>query len=100
MKEKRGKYWYTSVLNMVKHFKQIKTDPSDEAQRYYRAILEAMKETSGQAEGIRKVNIVKCSVIDRTHTISGAALKYYVSERTAQQWVADFIYLVGSKVGY
>lgn len=35
----------------------------------------------------------------RTHTLQGAALACYVSERTAQEWHRQFIRLVGQKRG-
>ena len=35
----------------------------------------------------------------RTHTLQGAAMAVYVSERTAQEWHRQFIRLVGQKRG-
>lgn len=37
-REKRRKYWYGSVLNMIKHYDQIKIENSERARTYTKAI--------------------------------------------------------------
>ena len=69
------------------------------------AVEEAIAETEQLVDGAEKyrnapVLAGRKIVVDiQTHTLQGAALACYVSERTAQEWHRQFIRLVGQKRG-
>ena len=50
-------------------------------------------------DGAERIRLIDLVLWKRTHTLQGAALACYVSERTAQEWHRQFIRLVGQKRG-
>lgn len=63
------------------------------------AVEAAVKETEQLADGGERLRLIDLVLWKRTHTLQGAALACYVSERTAQEWHRQFIRLVGQKRG-
>lgn len=63
------------------------------------AVEAAVKETEQLADGGERLRLIDLVLWNRTHTLQGAALACYVSERTAQEWHRQFIRLVGQKRG-
>lgn len=63
------------------------------------AVEAAVKETEQLADGGERLRLIDLVLWKRTHTLQGAALACYVSERTAQEWHRQFIRLVGEKRG-
>jgi hypothetical protein len=59
----------------------------------------AVAKTLAMKEGEDRMKLIRMVMIARTHTIAGAALRLYISERTARQWHGDFIRLVGEGLG-
>lgn len=99
-REKRRKYWYGSVLNMIKHYDQVKKENSERARTYTKAIEEALEETRQQPDGELKVKAIDLLYFRKTNTVQGTALKVYAGERTVKRWASAFVYLVGVKVGF
>ena len=61
------------------------------------AVEEAIEETEQLVDGVERLHLIDLVLWKRTHTLQGAALACYVSERTAQEWHRQFIRLVGQK---
>ena len=63
------------------------------------AVEDAIAETEQLVDGAERLRLIDLVLWKRTHTLQGAALACYVSERTAQEWHRQFIRLVGQKRG-
>lgn len=63
------------------------------------AVAEAIAETEQLVDGAERLRLIDLVLWKRTHTLQGAAMAVYVSERTAQEWHRQFIRLVGQKRG-
>ena len=59
----------------------------------------AVEETKQLSDGAERLKLIDLVLWKRTHTLQGAAMVVYVSERTAQEWHRQFIYLVAEKRG-
>lgn len=60
-----------------------------------RAVETAIENTLGMKTGDLRMKIVELVLMKGTHTIAGAALKCYCSERTAYNYHSEFIEEVG-----
>ena len=58
------------------------------------AVEAAIEETKQLIDGAERLRLIDLVLWKRTHTLQGAAMVVYVSERTAQEWHRQFIYLV------
>lgn len=63
------------------------------------AVADAIAETEQLVDGAERLRLIDLVLWKRTHTLQGAAMEVYVSERTAQEWHRQFIRLVGQKRG-
>lgn len=87
--------WWPYAKWMIRSYKGGGLMTKDE-----RAAVEAaIKETEQLADGGERLRLIDLVLWKRTHTLQGAALACYVSERTAQEWHRQFIRLVGQKRG-
>ena len=87
--------WWPYAKWMIRSYKGGGLMTKDE-----RAAVEAaVKETEQLADGGERLRLIDLVLWRRTHTLQGAALACYVSERTAQEWHRQFIRLVGQKRG-
>lgn len=87
--------WWPYAKWMIRSYKGGGLMTKDE-----RAAVEAaVKETEQLADGGERLRLIDLVLWKRTHTLQGAALACYVSERTAQEWHRQFIRLVGQKKG-
>lgn len=59
------------------------------------AVEAAIKETQMLPSGKTRLDIIQMVLMKGTHSIQGAALKAYCSEKTAKVYHADFIRSVG-----
>lgn len=60
----------------------------DQQKRAVQAAIEATEALPNGADRLRLIDLVFWT---RTHTLDGAALKLYVSKRTARRWHTEFI---------
>ena len=87
--------WWPYAKWMIRSYKVGGLMTKDE-----RAAVEAaVIETEQLADGGERLRLIDLVLWKRTHTLQGAALACYVSERTAQEWHRQFIRLVGQKRG-
>ena len=69
------------------------------AKREHDAVQAAIEQTQRMRGGHERLKIVDLVFWQCTHDLSGAALQVPCSERTAQQWHADFIKAVARNFG-
>jgi hypothetical protein len=62
-------------------------------------LVDGAKAAQGADHHAERLRLIDLVLWKRTHTLQGAAMAVYVSERTAQEWHRQFIRLVGQKRG-
>ena len=87
--------WWPYATWMIRNYKG--GGPISDAERA--AVEAAVEETKQRIDGEERIRLIDLVLWKRTHTLQGAALACYVSERTAQEWHRQFIRLVGQKRG-
>lgn len=87
--------WWPYAKWMIRSYKGGGLMTKDERS----AVEAAVKETEQLADGGERLRLIDLVLWKQTHTLQGAALACYVSERTAQEWHRQFIRLVGQKRG-
>lgn len=87
--------WWPYAKWMIRSYKGGGLMTKDERS----AVEAAVKETEQLADGGERLRLIDLVLWKRTHTLQGAALACYISERTAQEWHRQFIRLVGQKRG-
>nr|DAO39298.1 MAG TPA: hypothetical protein [Bacteriophage sp.] len=87
--------WWPYAKWMIRSYKGDSLMTKDERA----AVEDAVEETGQLADGAERLRLIDLVLWKRTHTLQGAALACYVSERTAQEWHRQFIRLVGQKRG-
>ena len=93
---KPKKRWWNYVRRVLYDFPVM--DPEKEAdKKEYEAVLSALQEWPTCSDTYRLVDAV---FFKKTHTISGAAMKVLLSERTARRRVNAFIESVGKNLGF
>lgn len=93
------KYWYPSVLDMIKNYKKLESG-AEMQQRFKQAIDATFKKLENSPDGIDIVKAVHMVYIDDTYGINGAADQLHVSRATVQRWLSRFVYAVGKEMKY
>lgn len=89
--------WMIRIYEADKHIVDKKKQKLTDEERS--AVEAAIEETKQRIDGQERIKLVTLVLWKRTHTLQGAALACYISERTAQEWHRQFIYLVAEKRG-
>lgn len=87
--------WWGYAKWMIRSYKSGTLMTRDEIS----AVEAAIEETKQLIDGAERLRLIDLVLWKRTHTLQGAAMAVYVSERTAQEWHRQFIRLVGQKRG-
>lgn len=87
--------WWPYAKWMIRSYKGGELMTKEEVA----AVKDAIEETEQLVDGAERIRLIDLVLWKRTHTLQGAALACYVSERTAQEWHRQFIRLVGQKRG-
>nr|DAW55728.1 MAG TPA: hypothetical protein [Caudoviricetes sp.] len=95
--------WWSYVKRMIRVY-EVDRHIADKKKRRlteveFSAVEDAIKETKQLIDGAERLRLIDLVLWKRTHTLQGAAMVVYVSERTAQEWHRQFIYLVAEKRG-
>lgn len=103
-KKKRARYSNPingTIINMIRLYSWMLENNTVQNIIMVKAIDDSLLELLEDKDyGERKRQAVQMVYIDKTHTYEGAALELYVSPRTVQYWLADFVKAVGKKAGY
>ena len=62
------------------------------------AVRDALRRAERLPDGAWRVRLVKLTLMERSHTVSGAALECHVSARTARRWNGQFILAVAKNL--
>ena len=94
-------YWYGYVEKVLSRYpKQLREDATPQAAIAELAIKTAIDQTLKEYwDGKSRVDLISMVYIKKTHTLTGAAGKLYISERTAKRWKKKFILLVAKNMG-
>lgn len=87
--------WWGYVKWMIRGYKNGALLTKAESE----AVRDAVTETGQLVDGAERLKLVDMVLWKRTHTVQGAAMAIFVSDRTAQEWHRQFIRLVGQKRG-
>lgn len=93
-------YWHPLVKKMILVCGKKKYSDIPAEQKYILAIEKAIEQTKQQKNGDYKVQSIKDILLNRTETILSMTFKIGYSEKTIQNWINDFIRLVGFEAGY
>lgn len=99
-KPRYNQYWYGNVVRMIRQYPTFTGSLSDMERLHKQAIDEAMQETEQLPDGAERVRAVRMLYFDKQFTFTGVADRLYISTRTMQRWISEFVYLVGYKAGY
>lgn len=84
--------WWGYVKDMIRKYPGRQGKKlTGTALREFRAVQAAIEETERKEDGQARLAVVDLVLWQGKRSISGAALEIPCSERTAQQWHADFI---------
>lgn len=89
--------WMIRVYEVDRHIADKKKRKLTDGE--FSAVEDAIEETKQRIDGAERLRLIDLVLWKRTHTLQGAAMVVYVSERTAQEWHRQFIYLVAEKRG-
>ena len=95
--------WWPYAKWMIRTYEKDRHIAEKEKRRLtddeFSAVEAAIEETKQRIDGAERIRLIDLVLWKRTHTLQGAAMAVYVSERTAQEWHRQFIRLVGQKRG-
>ena len=95
--------WWPYAKWMIRIYEKDRHIAEKEKRRLtddeFSAVEAAIEETKQRIDGAERLRLIDLVLWKRTHTLQGAAMAVYVSERTAQEWHRQFIRLVGQKTG-
>ena len=91
--------WYPLVQRIVYYVLDDRTGNCTPMEQIYEsAVYSAMRQFSIGKDRQSKLALIDMVFRKKSHTVCGAALKLYISERTAQRWMNEFIYIVAEKL--
>lgn len=94
-------YWYGVVVKLVQIYPMLdEDDTTEQTIRAKEAIERSLEKTRNMKEGEARIKAVRMIYFDKTHNLDGAAMVLHYHWRTVQNWMNDFIRLVGKEAGY
>lgn len=93
-------YWYGIVKKMIMNQDAINKNRTLQARLLEQAIEDANDITSRLPNGEARLKAVDAVLIRHTKTYEGVAQDLHYDWRTIQNWVTDYVKLVGKKAGY
>ena len=99
MSKPRYDWWSYMKAISRKYYARKGKELHGMAEKEQRAVEAAIDQTLDLPDGSDRIEVVKLVLLKGTHRIPGAALEVHTSERTAQQWHADFIKCVAENYG-
>ena len=92
--------WWGYVKDIIRRYPSMRGKQlTGVALREYEAVQAAIEQAERMRNGAGRLRVVDLVFWKRTYTLPGAALQVPCSERTAQQWHADFIKAVARNFG-
>lgn len=66
----------------------------------FEAVERAIRLTRQRRDGEARLKLIELVYFRKSHSLTGAAIACYTSERTAKRWHSDFIKLVAEGMGF
>ena len=93
----RNRGWWGYMKYIVRKYGSGREPASDLERREMEAVRRAVDETLRSSSGKTRIEMVELVFWRQSHTLTGAALKLHLSERTAQRWHQEFIRCVAAE---
>ena len=92
-KDSRYRLWWGYIKGCVRKYSEIPVDEAgtDIERRELEAVQRAVARTQSMKHGGERLALIELVYWKRTHTVPGAALELFISERTALRWHGEFI---------
>lgn len=74
-------------------------DRTDKENRLVDIVDRTLAEIERMRDGRHRVQLIRLTYFDRSHTLYGAAMTIPVSERQAEKWSSQFMNLLSYKLG-
>lgn len=95
---KAREYYYYDVKKWLAIIDELPDRP--QTQRLKQAVAEAMQETAAMTNGELRLNAVDKILFKHSASYESYGRAIFYDYRTVQNWVTDFVNLVGTKAGY
>lgn len=95
-----SKYWYFIVEKMLKRYKKLDAEKSDQEKIFKDAIDSAIADLMNDREAESKMKFYQMVYFDGTHQTRGASNEIHISLRTGERWRSDFVNSVGKYAGF
>ena len=93
----RNRGWWGYMKYIVRMYGSVKDPETDMERRELEAVHRAVDETLRRYSGKTRIELVELVYWRQSHTLTGAALKLHLSERTAKRWNGEFIKCVAAE---
>ena len=97
--------WWGYAKNCIRDYPTLCSErgnrsgrPRYEDERDRKAVERAAAETMGKPDGGLRMEIIREMYWDRSHTMTGAAMKNHISYSTARRWHGAFVREVGRQL--
>ena len=97
--QKYSKYWYPHIVTLIRLYPNGLGD-SEKGEEARKAITDVVSKTIRTDNGVQKMQAINSIYFNDSKTTSGVSSDLYVSKRTVEQWVHEFVYDVADELGY
>ena len=90
-------WYYNDAKRMIIRYPHLKNSNSKYAVLCRYAVDNAMTKISEKENGPDIIRCIEMILINGTHTAEGASQQLYVSKRTVERWVSNFVRMVAEE---
>ena len=90
MESKRKEVW-ARTRRVIREYPRLSAAADAGSRAECVAVRDALRRAERLPDGPQRVRLVTLTLMERSRTVSGAALDCHVSERTAFRWRGEFI---------
>lgn len=87
--------WRGYVKRIAQAYLTDKESSEPDALRRAEAVEAAIKATEELPDGKFRMTVINLCIIKQSHSVGGAAMQVYVSERTVERWIQQFLLEIG-----
>ena len=93
--------WWGYAKRVAREYGYFQKNPDESYIRQFEseAVQRAIEKTKLLRNGEERLKLIDLVFFKQSHSLQGACLKCFVSDRTGRQWHTDFIRLVGIEMG-
>lgn len=97
--QRYSKYWYPHLITLIRLYPD-KLGDTPKGKEAEKAISEALVDTMMMDQGKERVKAINSIYFEDRKTAGGVAYDQYVSQRTVEGWIHDFVYMVAKNLNY